>query len=129
MTTLVETELLKWIGEEGLFNKPEKGEPVIPIRLLVMRLALLNNIPNDGLSKSTEMSLSSFEQIELLRLLRQLSRKNFITFFRTDGSELSEQEEKNLTSKAVMGAALGNIGLTSTGMAEVKRILGIPQTL
>lgn len=128
MTTLVETELLKWIGEEGLLNRPSEGVPVIPIRLLVMRLALLNNIPNDGLSKSTELSLSSFEQVELLRLLRQLSRKNFITFFRADGSTLSEEEERGLTTKAVNGGILGNIGITQRGMVEVKRIIGISQS-
>lgn len=124
MTALIETELLRWIGEEALQGSKEGALNVVPLRMLVMRLALLNNIPSDGLSKSTELALNEFEQVELIRLLRQLSKKNLINFTAHEGAKLNDEQSKDLGRSVFAGGIMGSITLTQLGQTEVKRLLG-----
>jgi hypothetical protein len=121
MTLSLETEILCWIGEEnqGTFGGPVM--PVVPIQLLIIRLALSHK-EGDGLTKSTELSLSTFDRANLYRVLRTLHRKQLIEFVHIDGSSLDMSEMQHMAEQVDQEQALGNIRLTDRGKTEITRL-------
>jgi len=120
MSAKLETDLLTWIDEES--NKG-RGQTPVPVQLLIIRLALSMRPDDEDLSRSIELALKTYEKAELLRVLRQLERKEWINFVDPKGTTIVLTDEQfNLGHGRPSDHEPTYVAITDKGDAQVKRI-------
>ena len=122
MAIKLDADLLTWIEEESNQVSTPYAAPV-PVQLLVMRLALALRPDHEDLSRSIELALKTYEKAELLRVLRQLERKNWINFVNSKGTTIIMTDEQfNLGRGASAGINPTFVAITDKGVTQLQRM-------
>lgn len=111
----LDSSLLTWMAEDF------KGNPV-PIKCLIVRMAIIHKESDEDLTQSTEISLNAFDRANLYRVLRNLERKGLVVFVNANGMALSEPERQSITSPDAADKVLGFVKLTDAGHVELKKV-------
>lgn len=119
----LESQLLTWIGEElAQTLEAKKALSPVPVKLLMMRLAIATRNNGEDLTKSVELSLNTFDRATLFRVLRQLHRKNLIEIVDLRGRKLPENDLQTFYAANASDKILGFVSLTEPGALEYKRL-------
>lgn len=119
----LEHDILNWVGEE-IFKTSNYGQktPIVPVKVLMMRLALNNREAGEDLSQSLELSLNTFDRANLFRVLRQLEKRGHVLFVDMRGNELPDAQKQALNAPDAADKILGFVTLTQNGENEIKRL-------
>lgn len=113
MDWVLEKKLLAWINDEVNYSADSHERLAVSISLLMVRLAAEETTDT---TQSTAISLKAFAQASLERALKELHKKNLITFVDANGSlvpgnQIPRDGKLNLS-------ALGYVALTDKGREE-----------
>lgn len=122
MVADLESELLFWIDEESREGHAAGSPAAVAVKLLVLRLAVLNRADSGDLTQSVEISLGAFERADLFRVLRQLARRELIDFVDASGEPLEGEALQEMFSADAADKLSGFVALSAGGRAELKRL-------
>jgi hypothetical protein len=119
---LVADELLTWIAEEAR-ERISKGErAIVPIQVLFSRLSILNQGELD-MTRSTVLSLKSYDKASFFRILKELSNRDLISFVDKSGKVTEfNPSVGGLATKFDKESSSGFVTLTEGGVLHCKSI-------
>ncbi len=117
------SKLLVWIEEEVKARSSQSKRASVPIRLLILKLALREREESPDLTQSTELALETYQRLSLFAALKQLENSGQIEVISSSGKyvRLSDSllgPEKRITNE--FASLYTNI--TKKGRLELERV-------